>query len=338
LNQPENRRLPALFITGSVVLEDGSPPPTGVVIKRVCTGQVVKEAFAAPDGTFAFQVGAANFMILDATDSIEPWDPRGSSPLAGNGGANRLPMRLTGCELRAELAGYRSSVLSLNTAQTAGTMDAGTIVLYPAMKVKGTTVSVTSLAAPKKARKALEQAEKKLAAKDLESAEKYLNAAVGAYPSYAAAWYRLGQVYEMSKRFESARSALAKALAADTNFVGPYIELARMNALEKKWLETAALTGRALMLNPLDYPVGYYLDAVANFNLSRFDVAERSARMLERLDARHRYFDVFLLLANLLHRKRDIAGEAEQLREYLKYAPQSEDTARVRERLNRISG
>jgi len=38
-------------------------------------------------------------------------------------------------------------------------------------------------------------------------------------------------------------------------------------------------------------------------------------------------------LAGILNKKRDLAGEVEQLRCYLKYAPQAVDAAQVRARL-----
>ncbi len=329
----------SLFVNGNVALEDGSAPPTGVVIERVCGGQTTKEAYPSPDGSFSFQVGANNYVSQDASDDVQA---RILNPMGSSSGSTSNPMigttRLIGCELRAQLGGYRSNVVPLNISQAIGNYNIGTIVLYPAVRVPGITVSVTDMAAPKKARKSLEHGENALKQKDFSGAEKYLGAAVAAYPRYASAWFRLGQTYEMSHRDGEARNAFAKALEADGNYVGPYVELARMAALEQKWEETADLTDHALKLDPLDFPYGYYLDALSNFNLNRLDTAEKSARMLERLDGQHRYPEVYLLLANVFRRKHDAAGEAAQLWDYLKCAPQAANAPQVRARLQKLSG
>ena len=113
----------------------------------------------------------------------------------------------------------------------------------------------------------------------------------------------------------------------------PYVELARLAALEKKWEEVASLTDRALALNPLDIPDGFLLNSLAYYNLKNMDAAERSARKAQRLDSLHRLPLGHLILASVLQHKQDFAGEAEQLRFYLKYAPQASNAGQIRVRL-----
>jgi hypothetical protein len=67
--------------------------------------------------------------------------------------------------------------------------------------------------------------------------------------------------------------------------------------------------------------------------LKNFDAAERSARKAQRLDSLHRLPLGHLILASILRQKQDLAGEAEQLRFYLKYAPQSTNAGQVQARL-----
>ncbi len=67
-----------------------------------------------------------------------------------------------GCEVRARLAGYRSTPVMFDSGSSVGQIDVGTIVLYPLSKVRGTTVSATDMAAPKPARKAFERFERHL--------------------------------------------------------------------------------------------------------------------------------------------------------------------------------
>lgn len=169
-------------------------------------------------------------------------------------------MRLNDCELRAILGGHHSSVVPLNISQTMGNVDVGTIVLYPNVRVQGTIVSITSLAAPRAAKKTLARAEKAMMKKNLGEAETNLKTALAAYPNYAAAWYRLGQVYELSHRVTEAQDAFPRALQADGKFIYPYIELARLAAMDPKWQEAADLTSHALELDPVDLPVRIFAE------------------------------------------------------------------------------
>jgi len=339
----QQRQQPALFISGSVVLEDGAPPPAGAVIERVCFGRAKKEAYVDSKGNFGFQVGANTIgnAIFDATeDTAFGQSAAGSSSARSFGLPSRSSppqsMEFVGCELRARLAGYRSSAVILTGGQTLGPIDVGTIVLHPVAKVTGTTVSATGMQAPKDAKKAMARAEEAVQKQKFDEAEKNLAAAVAAFPRYATAWFALGRLYRQKNRSEDARQAFSKALEADGNYVNPYIELARLSAVERKWQEVADLTDRALALDPLDFPEGFYLNALANYSLGKPDAAERSARKAQRLDTLHRIPHAHLLLAGLLQVKNDAAGEAEQLRIYLKYAPQADNAAQIRSRLQEL--
>ena len=332
-----------LFITGSVVLEDGMPPPSGVVIERVCFGRARKEAHLDSSGNFGFQLGTAAIgsTIPDASeDTAFGQSSTWNSSARSFGLPSRLSpspsMELTGCELRARLAGYRSSVVTLTGGQTQGQMDVGTIVLHPIAKVPGTTVSATEMQAPKEAKKAMERAEKAFRENKLEEAEKSLLMAVAAYPRYATAWFALGQLYEQRRRVENARLAFSKASEADGNYVSPLIGLGRLAAVEQKWQLVADLTDRALALDPLDFPDGFFMNSLAHYSLGNPDAAERSARKAQRLDTSHRIPQVHLILAGLLQEKRDVAGEAEQLRCYLKFAPRAANAGQVQARLQEL--
>jgi len=194
-----------------------------------------------------------------------------------------------GCELRADLPGYRSSSVILTGSQLMGrVLDVGTIVLYPIAKVQGTTVSISSLQAPKDAKKAMERGDKALRKAKLGEAETSFRDAVSIYPGYASAWFSLGRIYLEQNRAQDARLAFTTAQEADPNFVLPYVELARLAAMEKNWQQAADLTSRAITLNPLDIPDGFFLNSLANYNLKNFDAAERSARKAQRLDSLHR--------------------------------------------------
>jgi Tetratricopeptide repeat len=330
------------FISGMVAMEDGSPLPIGVVIERICNGNKIKESHVSSGGQFSFQVGANTSMLMDASDS--GWGSFGVPGASSQQGANMASLlgtgsttALLGCELRADLPGYRSSTVILTGSQLMGrVIDVGTIVLHPIAKVQGTTVSLTSLRAPKDAKKALERGDKALKKAKLGEAETSFRDAVSIYPSYAAAWFSLGRIYQEQNRTQDARLAFSRARESDPNFVLPYVELARLAAVERNWKETAELTDHAVTLNPLDIPDGFFLNSLANYNLKNFDAAERSALKAQRLDSTHRLPLGHLILASILRQKQDLTGEAEQLRSYLKYAPQSSSAGQVQARLQEL--
>ncbi len=125
-------------------------------------------------------------------------------------------------------------------------------------------------------------------------------------------------------------------MEVDHNYVGPYIHLARLAAVEQKWQVAVELSDRAIDLDPVDFVDAYYLNAAANFYLNRLDAAERSGRKTEQMDPLHRIPQVHLILADILQRKQDAAGAVEQLQRYLAAAPDSAQAGPVREQLKKL--
>ena len=319
----------SLFIAGSVVMSDGNPLPTGVVIERVCEGLTKREAYVDVNGNFNFELGVSN-VLPDASESGLLSGPGLTGVM---GGFPMMQASYIHCELRAQLGGYRSTSIRLDLGRITGQTDVGTIVLHPIAQAPGTTVSVTEMQAPKKARKLLEKAETAFQGEDWKLAQEHLLEAVSVYPRLAPAWVRLGQIFTLTCRYDDARAALSKAVAADGFFVPAYIELARLAAHDQNWQETADLTEHASQLDPLGFPGAFYLNALANLNLGRLDMAENSVQKAQRLDSRNHLPRTHLLLAGILHRKRDHVGEIAQLKEYLRIAPQAADAGNVRYQL-----
>ncbi len=344
-SQPDNPRFlrqlsHPIFITGAVVQEDGSPLPSGAVIERICGGHVSREATVDSSGHFSFQVGGQgrySDVLPDASEESFGGpgvlsQGRGSPPPGMNTGFGSVPQgsNLMGCELRAQLAGYHSSTIILSNINETGQNDVGVILVSPRSKVMGTLVSATDMTAPKAARKALESARKAAQKNRLGEAETGLKRAVDIYPKFAAAWFELGQVYQLTQRTADARTAYRKALEIDSMYVRPYIQLAQLAVMEKNWQEALDLTEHALTLDPLDFPEGYFFNSLANYRLQRFDAAERGALKAERLDPQHRIPQVHLILADIMEQRKDVAGAIGQLQAFLKFAPQSSIASQAR--------
>ena len=338
-----NRESPAgasipmsLFISGSVVMDDDGRLPIGVTIERVCDGRVTRESYVDPNGFFAFQVGESKGLLPDVSDDIElapatGWPPRTRPGFLDGTRASRS--RLVGCELRAALPGYRSTAVMLRDVRSMGNLDVGTIILSPLERTTGTMVSVFSLQAPKKARSEVAKAQKETLNHRFPEAEQHLRTALDLDPKYVGAWFELGKIHQLQGQFDEARADYLKAIAIDDKYVAPHVELSRMAALQRNWSEAADISGHALELDPLSFPEAYLIHSIASFNLSRLGEAEQSARMSVRLDAEHRFPKAYLVLANLFEIRNDWSEAADQLRDFLKYAPAGSDAEIARTRL-----
>ena len=305
------------FFFGKVVMPDGTAPPSGVVIERVCNGAARPQAYTDSRGDFSFQVGQTQDMLPDA--SVDS-----TSRIGGGSGATNSQQQgqgkaapLYGCDLRANMAGYRSDTVSLAGRRNLDDPNVGTIMLHSFAKFEGLTTSATSALAPKDAHKAFDKGLEAMKKSKVDEARDDFLKATEIYPRYASAWYELGLVYEKRERIPDARDAYAKAIAADSRYVNPYERLYLLAFNEKNWVDVAQITNQVMHLNPYDFPGSLYYNAVANSQLGKLDIAEKSAREAVQLSATQNP-KVHYILGVILAKKQDFKGAAECLRIYLK--------------------
>ena len=342
---PETLQRP-LYVSGKVTLDDGTPPPESVVMQLVCSASPRSIGYTDSKGRFSIDLGNRNnsAIFADASQSGPSFGGVGSSTLNGSlpqtrGGANTggfNERNLMGCELQAYLPGFRSDSVNLANRRSLDNPEVGTIVLHRLGNVEGLTISATSALAPKDAKKAYEKGRNEIRKSKWENAERELAKAVEIYPKYAAAWYDLGVAQQQQNKIEEARKSYSQALAADSKFVSPYQQLATLAAKESNWKEVAADTDRLLSLNPIDFPQAWFFNALANYHLQNWDAAEKSARQGLTSDTAHHFPKMDHLLGVLLAQKRDYAGAAEHMRNYLKLNPQASDADLVRKQLAEI--
>ena len=321
-----------VFLSGKVLLEGGGALAESVAIERICNNVPRREGYTDFKGHFQFQVGS-NLTFQDASES----DPRlapNTSPRSASGTARR-GNDLTGCELRAVVAGYQSSVLPIHTTGDTWQVDVGTIFIKRMGDAKGTTISLTSMAAPKDAMHAYEKAQRLRQDKPAE-AEKELNKAVQVYPQFAAAWTLLGDMHRSQERFDLARDEYGKAAFADPQFVNPTYGLTMIAMQEKKWEEGARLSEQVIKMNAMAFPVTYLFNAAANYNLQKYDLAEENAKKFKAVDTQHEHPDVCLLLSNVYSRKQDYAGAAREIRDFLTAMPNAPDADALRAEAKRF--
>jgi tetratricopeptide (TPR) repeat protein len=320
------------FFSGRIMMADGLPLPPGVPIIRVCFSSQRTVAYTDSKGQFSFQLGTfgGGFVSGDASEI--------SGPLAGpDPRMSRAPAMTqdTICDLRADLAGYSSSVLHLEPSPS-GSYSGLSIVLHRLSNVEGTSVSATLYTAPADARKAYEKGTQSLQKGRLPEAEKDLEKAVEIYPKFANAWLSLGHVRERENQNESARDAFLKAIEVDSKMVEAQLELGIMAARDKKWRDAAQYLDAALKLDRVDFPQIWFTDAVANFNSANYDAAEKAAREALKADAAHKNPQIDQLLGMALAQKHEYAEAAEELRTYLKLAPTASDYTAVKTQLDHI--
>ena len=338
-----------LILMGKVVMDDGTAPSESVTIQLVCNGGPRSVGFTDSKGGFSIDLSSRtnNAALMDASQPISGGgfggggfgSPYGSGTgrMGSQTGSNGLGERdLMSCDLQAALAGFRSEQVHLGARRSLDNPDVGTIILHRIAGVEGLTISATSALAPKDAKKSFEKAREAAKKQKWDEAEKDFQKAVDIYPKYASAWYQLGLVQEEKKNEEAARKSYAQALAADSKFVSPYQELAMMAAHQQKWQEVIDDTDRLLRLNPVDFPQAWLFNSLANYYLKNLDAAEKSAREGISHDAAHRYASMNHVLGAILAQKKDYAGAAEQLRDYIHFAPNATDIEQVKQQLAEV--
>ncbi len=326
-----------IYLSGKVLTSDGTPPPELVTIEMVCGGAPRPQGYTDSKGRFSINLGNNNNVLPDASVG-NPMDPFGGSSSRGSSG---LPPGIGGvserqlwnCELRAALPGYRSDVLALAGRRILDNPDVGTIILHRLGNVEGFTYSLTTANAPKDAKKAYERGSDRLKKEKYAEAEENLRKAVTAYPQYAIAWFDLGRALEQQQKMPEAKEAFAKAVEADPKYVSPYLHLMQHAAGNQEWDKLEKTTATILKLNPFNFPQAWFYNSVANLQLNKMDVAEKSAREALKLDDRHRFPKISHLLGVILAERRQYPEAVEHMKGYLMMAPNAGDAEAVRKQV-----
>ena len=329
-----------IFLSGKVVFDDGAPTNSDIRIERVCGASQHLEAHTDSKGRFSFQLGGNMTLDTDAADSgigsgFGGQRTRSSNSPFSQGGRGGLD-GMFGCEIRAAYPGYRSETVSLANRHALDDPDLGTIILHRLVNVQGSTISVTTAAAPKAARKDYEKGLQLAEKGKFEEAEKHLEQATDVYPKFAAAWFALGQVQQRQNKSAEARKSYEAAIGADKKFVSPYDQLALLSAQGGSWEDAAKYSQQAIDLNPVEFPSAFWYNAVANYNLKKNGEAEKSAKALIKMDTRHKYPQVESMLAQFAVNRGEYAEAATHLRTYLALVPNAKDADALKAELQKI--
>jgi tetratricopeptide (TPR) repeat protein len=315
-----------VFISGKVVIDDGTELTEPAMIQTICRGRRHSETYSDAHGSFNFRFG----------DPIQGSAASISDASSSNVNSNSTQSRanLQDCQIQAELAGFSSQAVELNSRLgIMDNIDVGRVPLHRLAHVDGTSISVTSALAPPAARKAFEKGLDQEKKNKWDDAEKSFEKAVQIYPRYATAWYQLGRLQmrnqlstsSPSPSAQSAKHSFEQSIAADAKYVDPYEGLAQLAMAAQDWPNVIEITNRLVSLNPVNFPDAYYDNAVANYNLKNFDDAEKSALLGIRVDDAHQIPKLQYLLAMIQLRKQNYQGAAEHMQQFLTLAKGRDD-------------
>jgi tetratricopeptide (TPR) repeat protein len=326
-----------------VAVDDGSPLPGPATIERVCNGVTHTEGYTDTKGNFGIQLGNEQGVFQDATDGVGgggmsgmSGGQSGMSSGGANAGQSSQERLLSNCELRGRLGGYRSQSIILAGRRVMDDPEVGTILLHRETPGEGSTISITTLQAPKDARKAFEKGLEYTKKNKYADARTEYEKAVQIDQKFAAAWCELGKMQAGAEDFDMARGSFRMAIQSDPKFPVAYMELSKIAVEQKKWQEVSDLTATAIKLDAFDYPQAFLFNAAAHYNLRETDAAEKSVMEAERLDSRHQYPQIGHLYGLILAQKQDYAGAATRLRDYLKQFPGATDAGDARTQLQKL--
>jgi tetratricopeptide (TPR) repeat protein len=296
-----------MYFAGRVAVDGGTLPWDPIPVIVDCNGVVKYDTRTDPKGNFAIQDSGR----ITTNSELVP-QAGAAKPLTA--------AQLVGCQVKASLAGFRSSAVTIANGNLMDNPDIGTITLHLDEHASGYGVSSSTTAAPPDALKKFEKARSEAMGNNPDGAMHDLQKAVQIDPKFAEAWYQLGKLQQKSKP-EDALASFEKAVAADPQFVSPYEPIAELAASQKKWQEVADATDHYLKLDPVGTPQIWYYRAVGYFNLGKADEAEESAKKSLAMDPQHVAPNTEQMLAVILASRGQLAEALDHLRNCLTYTP-----------------
>lgn len=335
-----------IFLSGKVVVDDGMPPPEPATMELVCNGTPRPQGYTDSKGRFSFEVGRNQNLFADASvsnndtfgsDSMGSFgSSRGTRSVGPTGGRQITERDLMGCDLRAALPGYISTMISLSGRRIMDNPEIGTILLKRIAGVEGNTFSMTTANAPKDASKAYQKGMDQARKKKLPDAETNLVKAVTIYPKYAIAWNDLAAVQIQQGKVDEAKGSLEKAVEADPKFINPHLQLMAIAGKAANWDDTLKYSDAVLKLNPVNYPQAWFYNSVANLNKGNVEAAEKSALEANKLDPNHRIPKISHLLGVIMSQKREYNSALANFKAYLAASPNAPDADQVRQQVSEL--
>ena len=307
-----------VVFSGKVLSEEGFALPDSVAVVLECSNSVLARAQTDTQGDFSL-----NLTLRDGVDRPDRFRSDTASVSS---------FSLAECELYGELSGYRSEHVRLASGPDSGLVQVGVIMLHPVSPEGEFSTSVASLAAPDKAKSALEKGREQEKKGKWAAAAASFRRAVEVYPKFALAWVELGRTQVQQKSFAAAQHSFQESVEQDSKFVDGYVGLAYVALQQNQWKELADATDRVVEFTPNSAQF-WFLNAVANFNLGKTNQAESSLGHGLRLDPKHQIPLMEYLYGLILARRNDYSAAAEHVSTYIGLAPHASNLETARKAL-----
>jgi len=193
------------------------------------------------------------------------------------------------------------------------------------------TISVSSLAAPEKARNAFNKGEEEAHKGKIQAAFDHFKEAISTYPRFALAWLELGRLQARQSSFRDAQESFREAVKNDSSLTSGYLGFAEVAAQQQNWQAVAEMTDALVQRFPESSPVYWFLNSAAYYNLGKMKEAETSITTAVRLDPHHRVPQLEYLYGLIMGNKKDYKSAAEHISNYLRLAPNSPDSLAARQ-------
>ena len=318
-DQLANKQTGSMHFYGKVTMASGRLPWDPIPVVVTCDGKTRYNTVTDAKGSFDIVPEARN---SEVTSQIK--DPQ-----------HAAPAQLIGCSVNAMLQGFSSTTLTIANRNLEDDPSIGTITLTQDEHAKGSILSATTNSASADALKEFEKARSDVLAKHADSARKHLQKAVSLDPSFAEAWFHLGQLEEKDNP-QQALAAYQKAVAADASYIPPYEGVAAMSAADKKWQAVVDATNQDLKLDPTGTPQVWYFNAVGYYNLRNSSQAETSAETALAMDPSHLAPNTEQLLAVILAGRGDYAAALDHLRHSLTYLPPGPNADLIKQQIAQL--
>lgn len=232
---------------------------------------------------------------------------------------NQMRQHYEGCALRALLAGYHSTSVTITEKSLRDNPNLGNIELTPEEDAAGTEISTVGESASPEAAKDFDKGHQDWLHANYDAARKDLESAVQLSPNFAEAWYLLGRL-QLRTDLAAATTSMQKAVAADPKFVAPCIYLAGIAVDKRNWAEASRWTTQALALDPAGTAQLWYYEAQADYRMGKNEAARKAAETAMGMDPEHNWPNAEDVLALTLLSKGDYPDALTHLRSALTYA------------------
>jgi hypothetical protein len=300
-----------VIVTGSVTMEDGSPPPFTVGIERVCS-----DIQGSAPGPITNKKGVYVWhMEFDAFNTRS-------------------------CYIRATHPGYISTQQPISGINATSRDTQYTVPkLILSRDIPGPDdIRVNEDNLPSKARGPYKAAMKALDAKNNEEVVRQLEIAAEAAPKNGPVWQALGIVEEDALgKPADARKAYEHAVNVDPKLAVAYLDLTRVCLKLKDWQSASQAADTLVKADPKHfYPEVYLHQAVALYWLKDLAGAEAAVQEAILLDPSHKRPREEYVLGRILESKGDMAGAKEHMSKYLQLQPAPPDVDLVRGHLDHL--